>query len=167
MVELLAGDAAAAERELRPACERLEEMGELGYLSSAVPPLLEALYQQGRDEEALLLSERWRPDLLTVPEDMDAQIGWRSIRAKLLARRGDPAEAETLAREATSLAEQTEDLELRAKALSDLAEVLRLAGRPQESTTALEAALHLHERKGNIAGAAATRALLRELTVAG
>jgi tetratricopeptide (TPR) repeat protein len=165
MVELLAGDAAAAERELRTACERLEEMGELGYLSSAVPPLLEALYRQGRDEEALLLSERWRPDLLTVPEDVDAQIGWRSIRAKLLARRGDLAEAQALAREAKSMATTTEDLELRAKALTDLGEVLHLAGRSQESTAALEAALRLHERKGNIPAAAELRARLSGLSV--
>jgi class 3 adenylate cyclase/tetratricopeptide (TPR) repeat protein len=166
MIELLAGHPVAAERELRLACERLEEMGELGYLSSAVPPLLEALYRQGRDEEALLLSERWRPDLLTVPEDVDAQVGWRSVRAKLLARRGDLAEAETLAREATSVAATTEDLELRAKALVDLGEVLRLAGRAGESTAAVGEALRLHEQKGNVAAARRARALLRELSAA-
>jgi class 3 adenylate cyclase/tetratricopeptide (TPR) repeat protein len=165
MIELLAGDPAAAERELRPACERLEDMGELGYLSSAVPLLLEALYRQGRDEEALQLSERWRPDRLTVPEDMDAQVGWRSVRAKLLARQGDIGEAEALAREATALAAGTEDLELRAKAVTDLAEVLRLAGRAQESTAALQEALHLHERKGNVSAAAELRARLAGLRV--
>jgi hypothetical protein len=92
-VALLAGDA-AAERGLRPACETLEEVGEVGYLASAVPLLLEALFQQGRDEEALQLTERWRPERLTVPEDVDAQVGWRRVRAKLLARRGDLEEAE-------------------------------------------------------------------------
>ena len=78
MIELLAGDAVAAERQLQPACERLEAIGELGYLASAVPQLLEALYVQGRYDEALLVSERWPPDLLTLPEDVDAQTGWRS-----------------------------------------------------------------------------------------
>jgi class 3 adenylate cyclase/tetratricopeptide (TPR) repeat protein len=165
MIELLAGDAVAAERELRPACERLEEMGELGYLSSAVPLLLEALYRQGRDEEALLLSERWRPDLLTVPEDVDAQVGWRSVRAKLLARRGDLAEAEALAREATDQARRTEDIELRARALTDLAEVLRLAGRSHDARAAFEEAFHLHQRKGNVTAAATVRARLSELSV--
>jgi class 3 adenylate cyclase/tetratricopeptide (TPR) repeat protein len=165
MVELLAGDPAAAERELRPACERLEDMGELGYLSSAVPPLLEALYRQGRDDEALKLSERWHPDRLTVPEDMDAQVGWRCVRAKLLARQGDLAEAEALAHEATALAAGSEDLELRAKASTDLADVLRLAGRAQESTAALQEALHLHERKGNAPAAAELRARLAGLPV--
>jgi class 3 adenylate cyclase/tetratricopeptide (TPR) repeat protein len=165
MIELLAGDAVAAERELRPACERLEEMGELGYLSSSVPPLLEALYLQGRDEEGLLLSERWRPELLTAPEDVDAQVGWRAVRAKLLARRGDLVDAETLAREAAALATGTEDIELRAKALTDLAEVVRLAGRSEESIAMLEEALSLHERKGNVAAATRLRTLLSELSV--
>jgi hypothetical protein len=140
-------------------------MGELGYLSSAVPLLLEALYRQGRDEEALQLSERWRPDRLTVPEDMDAQVGWRSVRAKLLARQGDIGEAEALAREATARAAGTEDLELRAKAVTDLAEVLRLAGRAQESAAALHEALHLHERKGNVPAAADLRARMAGLRV--
>jgi hypothetical protein len=36
-VSLLAGDTAAAERALRPACETLEEVGELGFLASAEP----------------------------------------------------------------------------------------------------------------------------------
>ena len=75
-LELLAGDAAAAERNVRGACDRLEAIGELGYLASAVPTLLEALYRQGRDEEALRLSERWDPARLTVPEDVDGQAGW-------------------------------------------------------------------------------------------
>ena len=165
MVELLAGDPPAAERELRPACERLEQMGELGYLSSAVPLLLEALYRQRRDEEALLLSERWRPELLTVPEDVDAQVGWRSVRAKLLARRGDGREAEALAREALALASGTKDLELRARTFTDLAEVLRLAGRAEESAAALEEALRLHEEKGNVTGATRVRRLVSELSV--
>ncbi|HEX4746607.1 MAG TPA: adenylate/guanylate cyclase domain-containing protein [Gaiellaceae bacterium] len=165
MVELLAGDAAAAERELRPACERLEQIGELGYLASAVPPLLEALYRQGRDDEALLLSERWRPELLTVPEDVDAQVGWRAVRAKLLARRGDVSEAETLAREATKLAAGTDDLELRARAITDLAEVLRIAGRAHEAAAALEEALRFHEQKGNLISAARARTLLSQLSV--
>jgi len=149
-IELLAGDVDAAERGLRPACERLEQMGELGYLASAVPPFLDALYRLGRDDEALVLSERWRPELNTVPEDVDAQVGWRCVRAKLLARRGELADAERLAREATAIARPTDYLEIRAEALTSLAEVLRVSGRPQESQAALDEALHLYERKGNL-----------------
>ena len=165
MIELLADDAVAAERELRPACERLEAMGELGYLASAAPQLLEALYRQGRFDEALVLSERWRADRLTAAEDLDAQVGWRAMRAKLLAHAGHLAEAEALAREADALCAGTEDLELRARALADLADVLRLAGRPHESRVALEEAGRLHERKGNLPAAERIRRRLDDLVV--
>ena len=44
-VELLAGDAPAAEQKLRPMCEHLEQIGELGFLSSVVPHLFDALHR--------------------------------------------------------------------------------------------------------------------------
>lgn len=153
-VELLAGDAVAAERVLRPACEGLERGGELGFLSSVAPLLVDALFAQGRDEEALELTERWTPERLTVPEDADAQVGWRRVRAKLLARRGDFEDAERLGREATAIASDTDFLDLHAHALADLAEVLRLAGKREESAAAVQEAARLYERKGNIAAIA-------------
>ncbi len=44
-----------------------------------------------------------------------------------------------------------------AKALADLAEVLELAGRREEAAAALEQALELYERKGNLVMAERTR----------
>jgi tetratricopeptide (TPR) repeat protein len=161
-IELLAGDAGAAERLLRPACERLDLIGELGYLASAVPLLLEALYRLGRDEEALRVSERWHPDRLTVPEDVDAQVAWRAVRAKLLARRGEVAEAESLAREAVAQASSTDDIQLRAEALTALAEVLRIAGSSGQAEAALGEAIAFYERKGNLVAAATVRAMSAE-----
>jgi tetratricopeptide (TPR) repeat protein len=114
-VELLAGDVAAAERELRPACEELERIGELGYVASLAPMLADALYRQERHEEALGLTERWSVERLAVPEDADAQIAGRSVRAKLLARLGDLERAEPLARDATERAARTDYLDLHAK----------------------------------------------------
>jgi tetratricopeptide (TPR) repeat protein len=163
-IELLAADPAAAERELRPACEALERIGELGYLASAAPLLADALYLQGRDDEALLMTERWAPERLTVPEDVDAQVGWRRVRAKLLARRGDVEAAERLAREATASAARTDFLDLRAHAVGDLAEVLRLMGRSEESAAAVQEAIRLYEQKGNIAAVAALAAGSSTLT---
>jgi class 3 adenylate cyclase/tetratricopeptide (TPR) repeat protein len=161
-VALLEGDAAAAERELRPACEMLEEVGELGYLASAVPLLFDALFDQGRDEETLRLTERWRPERLTVPEDVDAQVGWRRVRAKLLARLGDVEEAERVAREAMTLAARTDYLDLRAQTSADLAAVLSLAGHAQASAAAREESIRLYEQKGNIVAAKRLRSLLAE-----
>ena len=161
-VELLAGDAEAAERELRPACEGTERFGELGFLSSIAPMLVDAVYLQGRYEEALQLTERWRAERLTVPEDADAQAGWRRVRAKVLARMGDLNEAERLAREAVAIAAGTDYLDARAHAAADLGEVLRLAYRPQESATALEEAIRLYDEKGNIVAAGRLRSLPAE-----
>jgi class 3 adenylate cyclase/tetratricopeptide (TPR) repeat protein len=151
-VELLAGDAAAAERELRPACEALERMGSWPHLATVAPMLANALFVQRRDEESLQLTvvaERVAPS-----EDADPQIGWRRVRAKVLARRGDVEAAERLAREATARAARTDYLDLRAQAIADLAEVLRLAGRAEESAAAVQEAIRLYEQKGNIAAAA-------------
>jgi ATP/maltotriose-dependent transcriptional regulator MalT len=157
-VELLADAPAAAEHDLRLACESLERVGEDGFLASVAPLLVDALIMQGRDEEAFALTERWRPELLTVPEDVDAQVGWRRVRAKLLARRGELDEAERLGREAVTIASDTEYLQLRATALADLAEVLQLAGKAEESTAAARQAIRLCEQKGNIVAAAALTA---------
>jgi tetratricopeptide (TPR) repeat protein len=159
MVELLAGDAAAAEHELRPACEGLERVGELGLLASIAPLLVDAVLAQGRNQEALQLTERWTPERLTVPEDADAQVGWRRVRAKAMARQGDFDEADRLGREALTIAANTDFLDAHAEATADLAEVLRLAGRPEESATTLDEAIRMHDQKGNLVAAGTLRSL--------
>jgi tetratricopeptide (TPR) repeat protein len=161
-VERLAGDASAAERELRAVCEHYEQVGELGFLSSTAPFLVEVVLAQGRDEEALLLTERWRPERLTLPEDADAQTHWRRVRAKVLARRGEFDEAERVGREAVAIASATDVLELRAQALADLGEVLRLAGRPDESAAPLKEAIALYDEKGNVVEIRRLRGLLTQ-----
>jgi predicted ATPase len=159
-VELLAGDASAAERVLRPACEALEHMGDWGHFAFLAPKLADALFILGEDEETLRLTEL--VERKATPGVADEDIGWRRVRAKLLARRGDLNEAERLAREATERAALTDLLDDHAQALADLAAVLRLGDRPGEAATALEEALHLHEQKGNVVAAARLRAALAE-----
>ena len=160
-VELLAGRPAAAERAIRPAVESLARIGDQGHFVSMVPVLADALFAEGRGEEAAPLIElavEW-----AMADDMDGSIGWRRSRAKLLAHRNDFEDAERLAREATEMAGPTDFLDLRARALEDLAEVIRLGGRPQESLAELDHATLLHEQKGNLVSAARTRALLDSL----
>jgi hypothetical protein len=65
-----------------------------------------------------------------------------------------------LAGEATSLAADTDDVNMRADALLDLAAVLRAAGRDADALPPLRQALDLYEAKGNMVSAARTRALL-------
>ena len=161
-IELLAGRPDAAERTLRPAADALERMGNHGHFVTIAPVLADALFAQGRGDEAAPLIElviQW-----AMADDLDPQIGWRRIQAKLLAGRGDFENAERLAREAIELAARTDFLEVHARALADFAEVLRLAGRPQESLAELEHALRLHEQKGNVVSAATTRALVEDLS---
>jgi class 3 adenylate cyclase/tetratricopeptide (TPR) repeat protein len=158
-VELLAGDALAAEHALRPACEALERMGDWGHLATLAPKLADALFIQGaNDEEALRLTEL--AERSATPGVADEDIGWRRVRAKLLARQGDHQEAERLAREATERAALTDLLDDRAHALADLAEVLRLGGRSEESAAVLEEAIDLHEQKGNVVAVERLRAVL-------
>jgi hypothetical protein len=160
-VELLAGDPAAAERALRPACEALEQMGDWGHFATLAPKLADALFiQGGDDEEALRLTEL--AERRATPGVADEDIGWRRVRAKLLARRGDLEEAERLSREATARAALTDLLDDHAQALSDLAEVVRIGGRRDESAKILGEAIHLYEQKGNAVAAATLRGLLAE-----
>jgi predicted ATPase len=150
-VELLAGEAAAAEPELRASCEESERLGELGFLSSNVPLLVDAVLMQGRYDEALELTERWRAERLTVPEDVDAHAGWRRVRARALAHTGDLADAERLGREAVALLSATDYLDAHATAVADLGRVLSIAGRAEESAVTTAEAIRLFEQKGNVA----------------
>ena len=160
-VELLAGDPAAAEREFRAGYELSERMGETGYLSTAAGFLAEALYAQGRDEEALRYTKEG--ERAAAPDDLMSQYLWRSVRAKVLARGGERKPAEKLAREAVALADSTEHLDLRGTVHLALAEVLRLAGRMSEASAEAQESLRLHEEKGNIVSAGWARAMLAEL----
>jgi predicted ATPase/class 3 adenylate cyclase len=159
-IELLAGDPAAAERELRGGYEALIEMGDLGRLSTEAAFLAQALFAQGRHEEAEYFTGV--SEGAATPDDAFSQIAWRGVRAKALARRGEAAQAELLAREAVALAEQTDGLTLHGDALLDLAEVLLARGRPTDADAAAERALSLYEGKGNLVSAARARATFAE-----
>jgi Flp pilus assembly protein TadD len=87
----------------------------------------------------------------------------RRVRAKLLARHGDYPEACRLAREAVTIGDNTDLLDIQGEAYADLAEVLMLAGEAHEAAAALEQAVERHQRKGNIVAAERSRARLAEL----
>jgi len=123
------------------------------------------LVELGRDDEAFALTDRWQVDRLTVPEDTDAQAAWRRVRAKVLARRGEFEDAERIGREAVAIASATDYLDARASAVGDLAEVLRLMGRLDESVAASHEAIRLYEAKGNVVAAGKLRAYLAESQV--
>ncbi len=164
-VEMLAGDLAAAESELRRDYATLERMGETNYISTTAALLAEVLYRQGDlegAEEHTRISEE-----LAAQDDVSSQFRWRGVRAKILASRGNAAEAEKLAREAVAVIQPSDDPNSQGDALIDLAEVLRLSGRPAEAAEAARDALKLFEAKGNTVSAALARATVQELSSAG
>jgi tetratricopeptide (TPR) repeat protein len=158
MVELLAGDPAAAERALRTDYDALGRIGETGFLSTTAALLARAVEAQGRHDEAYALTEA--SERAGAADDLSTQMTWRSVRARILAARGGVDEAARLAREAVEIGSQTDWLNYRADGLVDLAFVLERAGRRDDARRSLAAALELYERKGNLAAAAKTRTRL-------
>ena len=148
-VEMLAGDPAAAERDLRRDYDALTEMGEAYLLSTIAGELARAVYAQGRLDEADELTRL--AEQYSAPDDVTSQALWRSVRAKVLARRSEPDGALPLAREAVAMLRTTDALVWQGNALADEAEVLRLLdGDPATIRARLDEALELFERKGNV-----------------
>jgi tetratricopeptide (TPR) repeat protein len=90
----------------------------------------------------------------------------RQVQALVLARRGEHAEADRLAREAVARVEQSDSLTFQGDAWYDLAEVLEAAGREDEAAAALAEALDRYERKQNVPLARQVRERLADLQVA-
>jgi predicted ATPase/class 3 adenylate cyclase len=155
VMELSAGDPAAAEASLRAGFDALERMGEKAFLSTTAAFLARAVFAQSRIDEADELARLSAG--LTAPGDLLTQLLWRGVRARILATRGQIDEAETFAREAVSLAGQTDFIVQHGDALVDLALILRDAGRYAEATAAALAGLQLHEQKGNLVTAGRIR----------
>jgi Flp pilus assembly protein TadD len=160
-VELLAGNWPAAEHAVRAELEALEQIGDMGHYASLVLPLVDALVPQGRAEEsraAVELAARWAID-----DDRDAQMGLHCSQAALLVVEGDLVNAEEHARKAVAIAESSDYIIRRIRALSGLADVLAAAGRPDEARDRLERAIALAQEKESLAHERTLRAKLVEL----
>ena len=163
-VELLANDLARAEQGLALGLKRLEDMGEKAFVSSSAALLAEVLHQQGRHEEAARLVDR--SEETAAPDDLAAQIAWRTVRAEILTAAGRLEDAEAYARRAVSLAGETDWSNDYAAACVVLGEVLRRRARPKEAETAIREALGLYQGKENVVAASKVHALLAELVPA-
>jgi ATP/maltotriose-dependent transcriptional regulator MalT len=158
LIEMLDGELADAEDLLRAGDLELERMHAAGPRAAVAALLARVLLLQGRSEEAEELTRAC--ERIAPPNQLDAQVKWRSIRAIVLARRGEAEEAERLAREAVSQVDETDQLDSRAEARVDLAEVLRLGGRGGEAARELGRAIILYREKGNAVGETNARRLL-------
>jgi predicted ATPase/class 3 adenylate cyclase len=147
-VEMLAGNPAGAAAVLRESYETLEQMGERGFLATVAGSLAQAFCALGDYDEAERYSRAC--EAAAAADDVSAQVLWRAARAKVLARRGELGPAEEMVRAAVGIVDRTDLLNDQADTLLDLAEVLRLAGRPEEARAAAAEAAARFERKGNL-----------------
>jgi class 3 adenylate cyclase/tetratricopeptide (TPR) repeat protein len=146
-IELLAGDPERAEHELRLACGVFEELGETGTLATSAAILARVLDVRGELDEAM----RWTEvsEASAPGSDLAPQFMWRSVRAKLLARRGAFDTALVLGKEAVALAGRSDFSGYRGETLLDLAELLELTGDLRGAGTAATEAQALFAAKGN------------------
>jgi class 3 adenylate cyclase/tetratricopeptide (TPR) repeat protein len=164
LVELLAGDYAAAAELGAEACRLFDEKGEKSLLSTAAGRLGQALYALDRLDEA----DAWagRAAEVGASDDAMTQMIWRQVRAKVLARRGELARAEPLAHEAVAIGGATDMLNFQGDAYVDLGEVLLLSGKPRDAAAAFEQAVERYERKENLVSTRRARARLAEIGAA-
>jgi class 3 adenylate cyclase/tetratricopeptide (TPR) repeat protein len=156
-IEMLAGDDVAAEAELRDDFQTLNRMEERNYITTTAAYLAEALYRQGKYDEAssfVTFSETTAAE-----DDLLTQFLWRGVRAKLLARDGQIDDAITIGREAVRLARISDDPIGQGNALVDLAQTLRIARRDDEAEAVFAEALIAFDRKGSTASATVARGL--------
>jgi tetratricopeptide (TPR) repeat protein len=154
--ELLAGNPVAAARELRAGYDALHEIGERSWLSTLTAILAEALYAQGRDDEAEELVRE--SEASAGAQDAYSRALSSCVRAKLAARRGDARQAERLADEAVSRADTTDFAHLRCHVRLSEHEVLRLGGGDGDAgRRRLEEAIGIAEAKGSTVVAAQAR----------
>jgi predicted ATPase/class 3 adenylate cyclase len=158
ILESLAGDHAAAERELRSGYEVLEDMGETNFASTLAARLAHALCALRRYDEASEFVSISRKTAAS--GDVVSQVILRGAEGKILASRGGNEEAEYHVREAIGLAAQTDALNMQGDILVDLSEIQR-AVHDDRASQSVSGALDLYEQKGNIASATMCRGLLR------
>jgi class 3 adenylate cyclase/tetratricopeptide (TPR) repeat protein len=147
-IDLWRGDPAAAERQLRWGHETLREIKEMAWLPTVEGILAEAIYAQGRPDEANDLAVAIAESAGS--EDVYSQLLWRGVRAKVLAGRDSVADAERLARESVTLVEGTDFLLGHWYAWMTLGEVLQRAGRTDEAKFAVANAIKAADEKGHL-----------------
>ena len=126
--DTLAGNLDAATILAEAVVAELMSANDRAYASTHAVFLADLLLLRGTDAQAeryLAIAEQH-----ALPSDVLVQFMQRAVRARLLARTGEFAAAETLARDATALSSMTDVLRDRARVHLALAEVLSLAGKP-------------------------------------
>jgi tetratricopeptide (TPR) repeat protein len=141
----IAGDHGLAADKYGAHCDWLETLGAQSSLSTYAAKQGREFVALGRYDDAEQLAKKGRE--LGAADDTVTQMFWRQVQARVLAHRGEHAEARRLAREAVAIADDTDMLWGQGDAYSDLAEVLEAAGEQEEAIAAWRDALDRYERK--------------------
>ena len=157
-IELLAGEPVAAESLLRRSLDLLTETGDEQSSPDVMCEIAEALYEQGRYDEAEALALEGQD--AAVSDDWYTRALSCRVRAAVLAGRGQVEEAEALARQALTLGEQSDEPVRLGQLHLRLAEVLRRAGKDVDAAAEARTAGELFERKGAVVLAERARGLL-------
>jgi class 3 adenylate cyclase len=147
MLDYWAGDTDVAVDRWRIVYREFVAVGEKGSLSTVATLLAQGLIDLGETQEAegaLRTAEE-----AGAQDDVYTQVGVKAARARLLARRGASADAESMAREAVRAAEAVEYNELVPTAHLALGDVLRLAGRLDEAAAEWRAMIAFQEARSN------------------
>ena len=160
-IEFLAGDPAAAERDLREDYEKLTALGDRFAAPVLGALLARALYEQRRVEEAAELHAEITE--LADAKDHETQALLFSVRALLLLEAGDAEGATKAASTAVELISVLESLDLHGDCLVVLAKTAAATGGQAAARAPLERALELYTRKGNVVSMERTSAALAEL----
>jgi tetratricopeptide (TPR) repeat protein len=142
-IEMIAGNPAAAERYWREGYETFRAMGDQRYLSIIAALLAEALYAQNRLNEAQRVTEDSRA--LAELSGPLIQIRWMSVRARILAKRGQLLTAGQLIDEAEAVITPTTWEVEKAGILMARAEVYWLAGQADQAEASLRTAWQIYE----------------------
>jgi ATP/maltotriose-dependent transcriptional regulator MalT len=160
-LELAAGNPAAADAVLQESYEFMSKTAETGYLATVVGFRAVAALDLGREDAALALADE--VERIASPDDFEPHLRQASVRARVLARRGDHDAAAESIQAAAAVGDKTDYLSLRQYVAISRAEVERLAGRPDGERAALDKALRLAEAKEDVLTAGRVRELLGRL----
>jgi class 3 adenylate cyclase/tetratricopeptide (TPR) repeat protein len=147
-VEMLAGDHAAAERDLRRDAELLEAMGERYLLSTMEGVRAQALIALGRHGDAADACAR--AEAAAAEDDVESQVLVRSVRAELHLHEGRFAEAATAAAEADALLRGAEAPNIVADLAVVRARIAAAGGDRETAGRELARAARLYRDKGNV-----------------
>jgi ATP/maltotriose-dependent transcriptional regulator MalT len=156
-VELLAGDPAAAERDLRRDYALLDEMGERYLLPTMAGVLAQALIAQGRHDEAGEICDRAQAAVLA--DDLESHVLIHVVRAELDLHAGRLADSAVAIAAATDILHGADAPNIQAEHAVVSARVAAAMGNAAAVSRDLARADALYRQKGNLVAARRTAEL--------